>query len=252
MTLMVVSDLDGTLLDHDDYSFEEVLPVLDRMEAAGIPLVVNTSKTKAEWLAMRGDFGNLDPYIVENGSALYDGEKVEIFGVPRADILEVLKPLRGKFKFTGYAEVGVDEVMKWTGLGRQAAERSADRQFSEPLVWQDTPEAEEEFCRLVAERGLMTLRGGRFLHVLGQTDKGRPLEYLRTEKAAIVALGDRPNDLAMLEAADIGVVIAAPGDFVLEAEGVLRSTKTGPRGWAEMMTQILDQLNIPNEQTNHG
>jgi mannosyl-3-phosphoglycerate phosphatase len=88
--------------------------------------------------------------------------------------------------------------------------------------------------------------------VLGETDKGRPLKYFRDQKVAIIALGDRPNDLAMLEAADIGVVIKAPGDFVLEAEGMLRSTETGPRGWAEMMTQIFDQLQIPQSTTNNG
>ena len=53
----------------------------------------------------------------------------------------------------------------------------------------------------------------------------------------------------MLKAADIGVVIASPDGFFLEAEDVLRSTETGPRGWAEVMTQILDQLNIP-QSTN--
>lgn len=256
MQLMVVSDLDGTLLDHDDYSFEEVLPVLDRMDEAGIPMVVNTSKTRAEWLAMRGDFGNLDPFVVENGSALYDGEEVKVFGKTRAEVLEVLKPLRGLFQFKGYSDATVEEIMAWTGLGRKSAERSADRHFSEPLVWQDTPEKEEEFCALVAERGLMTLRGGRFLHVLGQTDKGKPLAHFRKENRAIIALGDRPNDLAMLKAADIGVVIATPDGFHLEADDVLRSTETGPRGWAEMMTQILDQLKIPQSTTsteiNHG
>lgn len=256
MQLMVVSDLDGTLLDHDDYSFEEVLPVLDRMDEAGIPMVVNTSKTRAEWLAMRGDFGNEDPFVVENGSAIYDGDEVTIFGKPRAEVLEILKPLRSLFKFKGYADASVTEIMEWTGLGRQSAERSADRHFSEPLVWQDTPEKEEEFCKLIEERGLMTLRGGRFLHVLGQTDKGKPLAHFRKGSMAIIALGDRPNDLAMLEAADIGVVIAAPDGFILEGADLLRSVETGPRGWAEMMTQILDQLKIPQStkltETNNG
>lgn len=244
MSVMVMSDLDGTLLDHHDYSFEEVLPVLDRMDEAGIPLVVNTSKTRAEWLAMRGDFGNVDPFVVENGSALYDGEEVTVFGTPRAEILEALKPLKSSFRFKGYSDASIQDVMEWTGLGRQSAERSADRHFSEPLLWKDSPEKEEEFCQLVKERGLMTLRGGRFLHVLGQTNKAKPLDYFRKKEVAIIALGDRPNDLAMLQAADIGVVIATD-DFTLEAEDMLRSTLTGPRGWAEMMTQILDQLNIP-------
>jgi len=252
MKLMVVSDLDGTLLDHSDYSFDLVLPVLDRMDEAGIPLVVNTSKTRAEWLAIRGELGNFDPYIVENGSAIYDGEKVETFGVSRAEILDVLKSLRGRFKFKGYSDVGVSEIMQWTGLGRQSAERSADRHFSEPLVWQDSPEKEDEFCDLIKERGLSTLRGGRFLHVLGQTDKSKPLQYFRKEKVAIIALGDRPNDLAMLKAADIGVIIKAPGDYVLEAKDMLLSKEIGPRGWAEMMTQILDRLQIPQSTTNNG
>lgn len=252
MRLMVVSDLDGSLLDHDDYSFDPVLPVLDRMDEAGIPLIVNTSKTRAEWLALRGELGNLEPFIVENGSAIYDGEEFQTFGVSRVEILESLKSLRSKFKFKGYSDVGVPEIMQWTGLERQSAERSADRHFSEPLVWQDSLEKEEEFCELVKERGLTTLRGGRFLHVLGQTDKGKPLEHLRKENVAIISLGDRPNDLAMLEAADIGVVIKAPGDYILEAVDMLRSTETGPRGWAEMMTQILDRLQIPQSTTNNG
>jgi mannosyl-3-phosphoglycerate phosphatase len=175
-----------------------------------------------------------------------------VFGTPRAKILDVLKPLRAKFKFKGYSDVSATEIMEWTGLGRQSAERSANRHFSEPLVWQDTPEKEEEFCQLVAERGLMTLKGGRFLHVLGKTDKGKPLKHLRNGKVAIIALGDRQNDLAMLKAADIGVVIASKDDFFLGADDVLRSTETGPRGWAEMMMQILDQLNIPKSQTNNG
>lgn len=252
MKLMVVSDLDGTLLDHNDYSFDLVLPVLDRMDEAGIPLVVNTSKTRAEWLAMRGELGNFDPYVVENGSAIYDGEKVETFGVSRAEILDVLKSLRAKFKFKGYSDVGVSEIMQWTGLGRQSAERSADRHFSEPLVWQDSPEKEDDFCDLIKERGLRTLRGGRFLHVLGQTDKSKPLQYFRKEKVAIIALGDRPNDLAMLKAADIGVIIKAPGDYILEAKDMLLSKEIGPLGWAEMMTQILDRLQIPQSRTNNG
>jgi len=243
--LIVVSDLDGTLLDHRDYSFAEVLPLLDRMDESGIPLVVNTSKTKAEWLGMRSRFGNENAFIIENGSALYDGDEVTVYGTLRAEILEVLAEFKKDFKFTGYADVELEEIMEWTGLDRISAFRSADREFSEPLVWQDTPEKEDEFCEEIRKRGLQTLRGGRFLHVLGDTDKGKPLAYFEDDYA-IIALGDRPNDLAMLERADIGVIVASPDGYVLETDGeFLRSTGTGPRGWAEAMTKILDHFNKP-------
>lgn len=244
MELIVVSDLDGTLLDHHDYSYAEVLPVLDRMDEAGIPLVVNTSKTRAEWLATRKNFGNENPFIVENGSALYDGDEVTVYGTPRAEILEVLASLKSDFKFTGYADVELETIMEWTGLDRLSAFKSADREFSEPLVWEDTPEEEAEFCTEIERRGLKTLRGDRFLHVLGATDKGKPLCYFEDDYA-IIALGDRPNDLAMLERAEIGVIIASPDGYVLETEGeFLRTTETGPRGWAEAMTKILDHFQI--------
>ena len=247
--LIVVSDLDGTLLDHHDYSFEEVLPVLDRMDAAGIPLVINTSKTKAEWLAMRHQFGNENAFIIENGSAIYDGDEVTVFGTPRAEILSILKEFRDDFQFTGYADVKLETIMEWTGLSRKDASRSANREFSEPLVWQDTPEKEDEFSALIEAKGLKTLRGGRFLHVLGDCDKGRPLDYFIEDDIAIIALGDRPNDLAMLEKADIGVIIASPDGYALEAsEELLRSQEVGPRGWVEMMTLLLDRIAPPEFQ----
>jgi len=102
-----------------------------------------------------------------------------------------------------------------------------------------------ELIENIRERGLQTLRGGRFLHILGDTDKGKPLAYFEDDYA-IIALGDRPNDLAMLERADIGVIVASPDGYVLETDGeFLRSTETGPRGWAEAMTKILDHFNKP-------
>jgi len=106
-------------------------------------------------------------------------------------------------------------------------------------------EGKMELIENIRERGLQTLRGGRFLHILGDTDKGKPLAYFEDDYA-IIALGDRPNDLAMLERADIGVIVASPDGYVLETDGeFLRSTETGPRGWAEAMTKILDHFNKP-------
>lgn len=46
--LIIFSDLDGTLLDHDDYRWQAAGPALDRLKAAQIPLVLNSSKTMPE------------------------------------------------------------------------------------------------------------------------------------------------------------------------------------------------------------
>ena len=46
--MLVFTDLDGTLLDHHDYSYDAALPTLRRLKKANIPLIFNTSKTAAE------------------------------------------------------------------------------------------------------------------------------------------------------------------------------------------------------------
>ena len=248
---IVVTDLDGTLLDHHDYHFEPVLPVMARLKQAGVPVVANTSKTRAEWLAMRGEFhDNQDAFVTENGSAIYfpNGD-CHVFGKPREEILDLLTPLRRKYAFEGFADWTTAQIQEKTGLPEEAAERAQQREYSEPLDWKDDDDSKQSFRKALDDQGLMSLEGGRFLHVLGQTDKGRPLSALRRfygpDTPSIIALGDSPNDIAMLQQADIGVVIASPVREKLRVETknrLERSTNDGPEGWAEVLTQLLDEL----------
>ena len=70
-TCLVVSDLDGTLLDHDTYSCEAAEPALDLLESLSIPLVLASSKTAPEVRRLRRQLGNVHPFIVENGGAIW-------------------------------------------------------------------------------------------------------------------------------------------------------------------------------------
>ena len=68
---IVFSDLDGTLLDGDDYSHDQALPALRLLRRRNIPLVLCTSKTRAEVEFHRRRLANRDPFVVENGGAVY-------------------------------------------------------------------------------------------------------------------------------------------------------------------------------------
>lgn len=248
--LLVVTDLDGSLLDHHHYSFEPVLPILARLKQAEIPVVANTSKTRREWLAMRGGFQNKDAFVTENGSALYlpDGT-MYCYGVRHATISNELATLKTQFKFRSFSDLGIKGIIEHTGLPPESAEYAAAREFSEPLLWDDDDTAKERFYETVHHRNLQTLQGGRFIHLLGQTNKAKPFEQLREFYQAdiLIAIGDSPNDLAMLQDADIGVAIASPSNPSFEIPGakkILRSSAQGPEGWAEVMTQLLDQFSI--------
>ena len=68
--LLVVTDLDGSLLD-DAYSWTAARPALKRLKEMGIPLILNSSKTisemrdLAEALSLTGE-----PIVAENGGLL--------------------------------------------------------------------------------------------------------------------------------------------------------------------------------------
>ena len=68
--LIVYTDLDGSLLDGTTYSYEPATPALAALREQGIPLVLVSSKTRAEMEPLRQRLDHRDPFIVENGGAV--------------------------------------------------------------------------------------------------------------------------------------------------------------------------------------
>ena len=70
LPVVVFTDLDGTLLDEDSYSFAAASPALARLRELRIPLIAATSKTLVEAAAINTAMDNPHPCIIENGSAV--------------------------------------------------------------------------------------------------------------------------------------------------------------------------------------
>ena len=66
----VVTDLDGTLMDHH-YDWSVAMDAIRCLQRHGIPLIPCTSKTAEEVLSFRESADLHDPFIVENGGAIY-------------------------------------------------------------------------------------------------------------------------------------------------------------------------------------
>lgn len=271
--LLVFSDLDGSLLDHFSYDFGAALPMVHALEQLGIPLILASSKTAAEMLVLREALGNRHPFIIENGAALYIprdyfpgdiGESVvrgdylvQELAPPRKRWLAELAALREEFpdQFDSFHSAGTAGIVAMTGLSEQQAEAAGTRGYSEPVQWLGTPQAEQRFLQRLKEHGATVVRGGRFLTVTGDCDKGRALAWLRdayqqtgkTDRIEDLAIGDSDNDRAMLQAAKTALLIRSPvhGFPTLERDsGVLRSEAVAPAGWAEGVSRWLEQQGI--------
>jgi len=262
---LIVTDLDGTLLNHHDYSFKEALSTLAKLEDHGIPVIINSSKTAAEIEQLRRELNNTTPFIVENGSGVlipktYFKDRPEgceewgdyweiILGKPRAELLERLSKIPEPLKhcYQSYTESTIDDVMLMTGLSKREAMASMDRRYTEPLKWSDTTAKKSEFYQAIRKQHLHHTEGGRFIHLMGQTNKGSAMTWLSRYHAKqykknirIVALGDAANDIDMFTAADIAAVIKSPVNPPPEFDHnhKIMSTETGAAGWAEVIESI--------------
>ena len=274
---LVFTDLDGSLLDHHDYSYDQALPQLRALESQGIPVIPATSKTRLEIEQLRAELGNLHPFIAENGAAVFipvgyfdqqpassverDGYWVYEMSPPRERWLKLLSELSARFPgaFEHFHGAGVDGIMRMTGLPRERAMQANAREYSEPVRWLGDEHERKAFLGCLQLAGASVLQGGRFMSVCGNCDKGQALQWLRrvyelaqpSRRVHDLAIGDSGNDCAMLEVAETALVIRSPVHDAPElqrSDRVMYSKEFGPAGWAKGVTDWLHHQQLQNRK----
>ena len=269
-SLVVFTDLDGTLLRQEDYDWSPAREALAALKRRRVPLVIASSKTRAEIEAWRRRIGTGDPFISENGGALYAPEgstpgpipgaepvdgyfRVEL-GAPYARLRGALPTLARDLGvgLRGFGDMEAGEIGRLAGLSGEDLELARCREYDEPFVPSRALTGGEE-TRLeerARAMGLRVTRGGRFHHLTGPSDKGRAVRLLMSGYRAggrsplSLGLGDGPNDLELLQAVDRAVVVARPdGSHAPELRTGLphaRFTRgAGPEGFAEGVLEYL-------------
>lgn len=260
---MIATDLDGTLLNHDDYSWEGAREALEALESRGVPVVFCTSKTRAEVEVLRLETGNRHPFITENGGGVFlpsaafrelqgqlperDGYLELRLGSGYARLVEVLREAAEEcgFRVRGFADATDAEVAEWCGFTVEEARLARQREFDEPFLLEAGDE--QALAAAIGRRGLRTTRGGRFWHILGNNDKGAALNALRRAYLAagvqvtVAALGDSPNDLPLLALAEWPVIL--PGERLDEMRAAVPHARVAPAagssGWGAAMLEAI-------------
>ncbi len=270
-SLLVFSDLDGTLLDHHTYSFEPARSALQSLRTFSIPCVINTSKTFQELISLRTALNHQDPFIVENGSAVYIPKHLSLridetledcgdywlkaFGPKREQLIDLTNDQTNHYTFTRFSDMTYQDLMAVTGLDEENAKLAMQREFTEPMLWTDSNQALDQLRHHLDQFDIQIQKGGRFSHLMGKhCDKANAMLWLKAvyenqaeEQITTMALGDGENDIGMLSKADIPVVIRSPVHAPPEVPNRSDAWLTdayGPEGWAQSIDKILSKQGI--------
>jgi len=273
--LVVFTDLDGSLLDSTTYSFDSAREALQLLREREVPLVLVSSKTRAEMEPLRMRLNHQGPFIVENGAAVFvpqglfnfplergrtrsPYEVIEL-GLPYYMLRDVLKQVEEAVEtpLLGFGDLTVEEIMQTTALPRTDAILAQQREYDEPFMLEGPPALVAEVCRQIVTRGLRWTKGSRFLHLTGDNDKGQAAALLlrcyqrqiRLQEVAgrieTVGIGDSINDAPLLAMVDHPILVQKPDgsyDPDIHVPGMIRAGGIGPAGWNRAVLELFERV----------
>ncbi|HKY72551.1 MAG TPA: HAD-IIB family hydrolase [Nitrospira sp.] len=271
---VVFSDLDDTLLDAGGSFWETAKPALEALRAHGIPLILVSSRTRAEIEPLRRRLQHRDPFIVENGAAVFVPQGLFTFplergrtkspyevielGMPYHMLRDVLKQIEDAVEtpLPGFGDLPIEEIMQITGLCHADATLAKMREYDEPFLLNGSQAVVEEVCRQIETRGLRWRKSGGLFHLSGDNDKGEAAELLmrcyqreqrirfQARRVESVGIGGSINDVPLLANVDHPILVQKPdGSFDREVllPRLVRTRGMGAAGWNGAVLRLLRQ-----------
>ena len=270
---VVFSDLDGTLLDHDTYSFEPAADAIRVLQRRGIPVVICSSKTRAEIEAIQQAMELDHPFVSENGGGFFVPRGYFPFPIDggrrdgRHDAFEfslryprIVSALRARARavgagIVGFADLTSGQVASLCGLNPGAGEAGEAPRLRRAVHGRrGGATARAALFAGLRAAGLRCTSGSRFDHVTGSPGKGGAVRvaralYARAAGRPVLAigLGDGLNDISMFREVDVPVLVGARSipnvARLLRGIPVARLTeRRGPEGWADAIHDFVGEL----------
>ncbi len=265
MRKVLFTDLDGTLLDLSDYSYDAALPALDALKKRNVPIIFCTAKTFVENEYYRKTLGIGDPFIVDNGGAIFIPKNYFSFefackgrgdycvielGASYGELRAALKAIREEtaFKITGFGDMTAEEVAKDANLTVDEAKRAKKKEYNESFIFDEPEEKEAVLFEKIREKGFAVTHGGRYYNIHGKdADKGKAVKILtglfEKEYGVVktIGVGDSRNDIPMLNAVEQPAVVKNKKGTWLDISlpNLYKAKGEGPEGWVEVVEKFI-------------
>jgi mannosyl-3-phosphoglycerate phosphatase len=268
-TLIVVfTDPDGTLLDHRAHPCIPSCPGLRVLGDHNVPLVLCSSRTRAELEIVQQEFQLRHPFISENGGAVYlprgyfsplsdpremSGYDVLPFGRPHQHVVETLRRTAEMqaIEVRGLNGMSIQEVADECGLPLAEARLTQLREFGEPFRIQSSdPAVHSRLVNALRRAGLRCITNGRFYYASAGADVRRAVQALtslyrqRFGRVLTAGVSAGRNDLSLLREVDVPIVVTDcevdPARILHKVPNARVTSASGAAGWDEAIFLALD------------
>ena len=259
-SLIIFTDLDGSLLHRDNFKFDEIKNYLKNLIDDGIIIIPNTSKTEKETKDFFKELGTELPYIYENGSVINglnllkkDLPKELILGREKNELFKIFEKkvpenLKNKCKFLDKMDKKMQ--LRIFGLPKNKLNFALERKYSIPFIFEGNKKEKIGLIKNLKKYGLTLQEGGRVINLCDKISKAKSMQIFikffkkKDENVKTIAVGDNYNDLEMLKEADIPCLIFNDQfkQDEINIDNLLISNNPSPQGWADVIKMALDKL----------
>jgi len=255
LKIIFLTDLDGTLLNFDNFSFEAIRADLLEFIKSGIDIIPVSSKTRPEMIKFCSALGVDLPFIYENGAGFCSDAKTSnqndvILGRPVDELMQIWDAsipveLKADCKFLSAMEI--EECSALLGLSGEPLALALARSYTALLKFTGDKTALTLLNIYVERAGLTLQKGGRVFCLSGLHNKASFINRFRQKISGqkimdrpeniIIAFGDGNNDIPMLNAADFACIIPRPNGEHLPPDKIttkkIIASQPAPLGWIE-------------------
>ena len=273
MIKLVISDMDGTLIDRDEILSHKAIDIARRLHDQGILFTIATGRVESMAEDYVKKLGIRIPYVACNGVTIVQGDKV----LQRNQVpLKGLRPIVEKADSMGmslvYSINGLEYVYKvtpWVERQREQFDRYHRVHLPETQEWEtllidklmvmdDVREGAiavlEAMCRELPEAYGFTRYTNKSVEIVSrQSTKASALktlvELLDIDMDQVLAIGDHQNDIEMIREAGIGAAVSNATDGLKKEADYIASGKCVD-GVAEIVERFCPMASLKKAWVN--
>ena len=259
--IIIFTDLDGTLLNEESFSFKQIITFIKNLlKLDNLFIFFISSKTKEEMINLRKKMNINVPLIYENGAGIYDLKFCNLIKEPlkknivlaKQKIKEIKKKtnlfrgLKSSVRFLD--SMDIKEIKTILGLPSDEIQFAIDRKFSRLFLFNGDDSFLKNLKIQASENSLSINKGGRVYSISDNFTKADAFKFVKNKikknypHSSFIGLGDSENDKKLLEAVDFACIIKNKNkklNLNKKTNFIFRSKYEAPFGWREIIKKVM-------------